>query len=214
MNKPRYFQKITLWLTGLIVTFSGAIAAADDLNPAHFYLYLGKPVAPWSLTLGDAANWSVPVADQQGESQGKKVKASQVAFNEEHQALSLVWNGRKKEHGSFGIYGAPVDLSAYKDSVSLVLDIRVDKKPDKPVSFGLDCGYPCQGKINVQGLLKKAPTREWFSLPLPLNCFKGEHFDLSKINGPLTIGTEGRLEISLLNVRLEKLKVDEKSCES
>lgn len=187
-------------------------SAAESINPTHIYLLNGKPVSPWGLSLGDAANWSVPVRDEQGESEGKKIAASPTVFNEEHKALSLVWNGRKKEYGSFGIFGAPIDLSAYKDAVALVLDIRVDRKPDKAVSLGMDCGYPCQGKMNIQRLLQKAPAKQWFSLPIPLNCIKGDNFDLTKINAPLTLGTDGRLEVSLLNVRLEKLQEGDASC--
>ena len=64
-------------------------SANDQVNPAHVYLLNGKPVSGWSLTLGDAANWSVPVNNQQGQSEGKKVLATQVDFNEQHKALSL-----------------------------------------------------------------------------------------------------------------------------
>lgn len=187
-------------------------SANNQVNPAHVYLLNGKPVSGWSLTLGDAANWSVPVNNQQGQSEGRKVVATQVDFNEQHKALSLSWDGRKKEYGSVGIFGAPIDLAAYKDAASLVLDIRVDRKPDKAVSIGMDCGYPCQGKLNIQRMLQKAPAKQWFSLPIPLNCIKGDNFDLSKINAPLTLGTDGRLEISILNVRLEKLQEGEESC--
>jgi len=127
-------------------------------------------------------------------------------------ALSINWNGRQKTTGTFGIAGSAIDLSNFKDSAALVLDIRIDRKPDKEVYIGMSCGYPCEGRINARRLLGQSPQKQWFSLPIPLNCLKGDDFDLSKITTPLQIATEGRLELAVLNVRLEKLEAGETGC--
>jgi hypothetical protein len=90
--------------------------------------------------------------------------------------------------------------------------MRVDVKPDKDVKIGLDCGYPCRAELSVNRMIKKMPKGEWFSLPLPLNCFKSDNFDLSKINGPFSISTDGKFTVSITNIRLEKLDENDKGC--
>lgn len=56
------------------------------------------------------------------------------------------------------------------------------------------------------------PKGEWFSLPIPLNCFKGDNFDLGKITSPVTLSTDGRFSLSITNIRLEKMPDDDKGC--
>src|SRR5690606_30023303 len=117
---------------------------------------------------------------------------------------------RKKGQGNIGIYGAPIDLSSMKDAATLTIDLKVDIRPNKNVSIVMDCGYPCQASIPVRKMLSEFPAGEWFSLPIPLNCFKGKEFDLGKINGPFTISTEGKLAVTIANIRLERLPDGEK----
>ena len=59
-------------------------------------------------------------------------------------------------------------------------------------------------------MIKTMPKGEWLSLPPPLNCFKSDNFDLSKINGPFDIPTDGKFTVSTTNIRLEKLGEGEK----
>src|SRR5690606_11529352 len=133
-------------------------------------------------------------------------------FQDTGDALQLTWSSRKKGQGSFGIYGGPIDLSAVKDAASLTIDMKVEVRPDKDVSIGMDCGYPCRAAIPARKILREFPVGEWFSLPIPLNCFKGDEFDLSKINGPFTISTEGKLTVTITNIRLERLAEGETGC--
>ena len=90
--------------------------------------------------------------------------------------------------------------------------MRVDVAPNKDVEIGMDCGYPCRATITINKMIRKMPKGEWFSMPIPLNCFKSENFDLSKINAPFTISTEGKFTVSIINVRLENIPADQKGC--
>lgn len=185
--------------------------AQNTLNPNYFYLVKGELIGR-SISLGDPSNWSTMIQGREGQSAGEKIKVSPIDFKASGDAIQLTWAPRKKVVGNFGLYGNTIDLSKFKDTASLTIDMRVDAKPDKDVKIGLNCGYPCQADLSINRMIKKMPKGEWFSLPLPLNCFKSDNFDLSKISGPFTIATDGKFTVSITNIRLEKLPEGDKGC--
>jgi|SRR6187431_343912 hypothetical protein len=193
---------------GLLVPLAGN---AQTLNPNHFYLVKGELIGR-SISLGDPSNWSTSIQGREGVSAGSKISVAPTDFKAKGDAIQIIWSPRKKVQGNFALYGNPIDLSKYKDAAAITIDMRIDVKPDKNVNIGLDCGYPCRADISINKMIKQMPQGEWFSLPLPLNCFKSDNFDLSKINGPFTISTEGRFTASITNIRLEKLPEGDKGC--
>ncbi len=202
-------MKFSLKLVLFIFVFFG-INFSQAQNPNFFYIVKGEPIQR-GISLGDPSNWSTNIQGRQGQSAGKKVSVALTSYKEDGDAIQITWN-KKAQQGNFSIYGNPIDLSKFKDAAYLTLDIRMDQKPDKTVKIGMDCGYPCRAELTLNGLIKKMPKGEWFSLPIPLNCFKSDNFDLSKINSPLTISTDGRFTLSITNVRLEKMPEGEKGC--
>ena len=202
-------MKFSLKLVLFIFVFFG-INFSQAQNPNFFYIVKGEPIQR-GISLGDPSNWSTNIQGRQGQSAGKKVSVALTSYKEDGDAIQITWN-KKAQQGNFSIYGNPIDLSKFKDAAYLTLDIRMDQKPDKTVKIGMDCGYPCRAELTLNGLIKKMPKGEWFSLPIPLNCFKSDNFDLSKINSPLTISTDGRFTLSITNVRLEIMPEGEKGC--
>ncbi len=198
-----------------LITLSCALAplsfAETDINPNFIYLYKGQPQQR-SISLGDPSNWSLGLQGREGKSASGKLIVSITDFKDKGDALNLEWDAKVANLGSFSLYGNPVDLSKFKDAAALTIDMRVESKPSKDVRIGMDCGYPCRADLVINNLIRKMPKGEWFSLPIPLNCFKSDNFDLSKINGPFTIATDGKFRVSITNVRLERLQEGEKGC--
>lgn len=206
MTHSHPFQSALLLVICLV--FSGFTNA--QVNPDFVYMYKGQPIER-GISLGDPKNWSVQIQNRTGESADNKIAVAPTDYKETGDAIQLTWN-KKNIQGNFAIYGNTIDLSKYKDVAYITLDIRLDKKPEKNVNIGMDCGYPCRAEMSLNGLIKKMPKGEWFSLPIPLNCFKGENFDLSKITSPITLSTDGRFGLSITNIRLEKMPADDKGC--
>lgn len=185
--------------------------AQSSPNPNFFYLVNGELIER-SIGVGDPSNWSTNLEGRKGQSASGKLKVAPVNFKATGDAIQLTWAARNKVVGSFSLQGSVIDLSKVKDAASLTIDMRIDVKPDKDVKVGMACGYPCMATISINRMIKKMPRGEWFSLPLPLNCFKGENFDLSKITSPFTMATEGKFTVSIANIRLEKLAESDKGC--
>ena len=203
--------KVLPSLTFMLFVFPLTSYAQNTLNPNYFYLVKGELIER-SISLGDPTNWSTMIQGREGESAGGKIKVTPTDFKASGDAIQLTWAARKKVQGNLGLYGSPIDLSKFKDAASLTIDMRVDVKPNKDVKIGLDCGYPCRAELSINKMIKSMPKGEWFSLPLPLNCFQSDNFDLSKIVGPFSIATDGKFTVSITNIRLEKLPENDKGC--
>lgn len=213
MNKVlRPTQSMLLFLASCLAAPISAVAQDNSsLNPNYFYLVKGELIQR-SIALGDPSNWYTPVNGREGKSASGKIEVSPTDFKGKGDAIQIKWSARKKEIGSLSIAGDVIDLSKFKDAASLTIDMKVDVKPDKDVRVGLSCGYPCLADLSINSMIKTMPKGEWFSLPIPLNCFKSDNFDLSKISGPFSIATEGKFTVSITNIRLEKLSEGEKGC--
>lgn len=190
-----------------------AAAAKPKLNPAFFYFYKGEFPGYRSFFLGDPTNWSIQVKDKKDtKSAGDKLKVSFEDYQGEKDALYVKWNKRVKENGQLSLYGPEVDLSAAKDLTALTFDMMLMSKPTKGVELHMDCNYPCRATAHIGKILRKYPTDEWLPFFMPLNCFKSNNFDLSKINGPFGMATTGGLEMKIANIRLERLPAGNKGC--
>ncbi len=202
---------VLLLACGLMAPLVSQAQNNAELNPNYFYLVKGELIQR-SIALGDPSNWYTPLNGREGKSASGKIEVSPTDFKGKGDAIQITWSPRKKDVGNLSISGSTIDLSKFKDAVSLTIDMKVDVKPSKDVRVGMGCGYPCQADISINGMIKSMPKGEWFSLPIPLNCFKSDNFDLSKIASPFSITTDGKFTVSITNIRLEKLPEGEKGC--
>ena len=107
----------------------------------------------------------------------------------------------------------PFDLSRETTGqLSLVVDYRVDRRPTKPVTLGVECGPGCASSVPIGGELRAAPIGRWRTLTIPLGCFVRPGFDASKISAPLVIETAGQLGLSLSDVRVISATVPQSQC--
>jgi len=178
------------------------------------YLINGEPVNGWGVQLGDPSSWSTAVSNRRSESASGKIKVEPGNRNGEGDALEIIWDGKKPGQGNFGIYGNPIDLSNLENDAALFIEIKVVVPPNKDVMIGMDCGYPCGGKVHTGKNLKQLKRNEWDVLPIPLNCLTKEGLDLKKVNGPILISTDGKLQIEITNIKLLKLTEGDKGCKA
>lgn len=217
INLSKHFIKTFLCATVLLGLYAQTTQAEDAakpaVNPNFVYMSEGKAVSGWGIQLGDPESWSTPVdASRKGKSASGKLSIEPIDFQATGDALKLSWSPRKAIKGVFSIYGTAIDLSKFENQGAIVFDMKMDMKPDKDVTFGMDCGYPCRSEMHVSAMLKDLKKDEWTTFPIPLNCFTKEGLDIKKINGPVVISTDGRLGLTITNVRLQKLPEGEKGC--
>lgn len=204
---PRAVVGLTIALLSLV----SVVVQSKELNANYFYFFDGKPIAGWGLTLGDEANWVLPVNDDVKVSAGKQIEISRADYKGSGDALNLKWS-RSKGKGQFAIYGSPINLTQLENRAALTMEIKIIRKPKTSVSIGMDCGYPCRGEMNIHKMLREMKIDEWIMFPIPINCFAIKGADLSKINSPILIASEGQFELQIANIRLELLPEGAPTC--
>ena len=201
--------RITPWIVAVVGVLMGASAHAAP-NPVLEYVVDGAPVAR-SWILGDPGDWSRALEGQAGQSAGGKVKVQPAVHDDGSPALRVEFT-RKKVNGQLGLYGAPIDLRAARDQVVLTIEMRMLTKPRGSVYVAMDCEYPCRAQLPIHKALKDYPMNEWFLMPIPLNCFQSDNFDLSKINAPFVLMTTGRVTLEIGDIKLARLPDSMQSC--
>lgn len=188
-------------------------AQEQQLNADYFYFFNGQTPGSWGLTLGDQSNWVLAVTDLQGESKDKQIAISPATYKTPGDAINLKWS-HKKGTGQFAIYGSPINLTNIEHRAALTMEVKVISKPKKGVSIGVDCGYPCRGELQVHKMFREMTKDKWTTVPIPLDCFSVKGLDVSKINAPFLISSEGKFEIELANIRMELLPEGTQTCAS
>jgi Galactose-binding domain-like len=199
-----------------VLTISTAISA-DELNPqTHFYVN-GNLIGSRIIQVGDPTNWTTNIENFSGQSASGKISISRDSYQSESDAIHISWS-KAKQKGQFAIYGPEFDLSAYEEEGALVLEVKIDVMARGPIMMGMDCQWPCRSERDVSGMFRKYPHNQWFTFAVPINCFtlnkNAENFDLSKINGPLLLSADGKMEMSIANVRLGLLPVGDPGCKA
>lgn len=177
------------------------------------YLEARGPIIPWMLSVGDERNWYVPIDVRGGKSKTRKVKVDKRDDEEKGEVYRVRWSSKSRD-GYLSITGDTIDLSGVKDSAALMINMKLGSEVKESIRLSMDCGYPCEGQIEIKPLLERQPLDQWFSLPVALNCFEKEGLDLTKINAPMKLQTAGKLEMFISEVKLIRLPDGEKGCSS
>lgn len=163
--------------------------------------------APWSVVVEDSlAQVRMTLPSVRSPTGAVEVDAS-------GDAMRTSWSGRGR--GTVTIGGRPRDLrEAVRQGVALSMRLRVDRAPARPVSLGLRCAATSQSAASGCGAhsalldfsreLARAPTGAWRRFVVPLACFARAGADLSHVEGPFTIETDGAFSLSFSDVRLAR----------
>ena len=194
-NGRRSFALCVAALAAVVIAGPGAAETA----PAELVIFDGSPRAPFSMFIGDEANWAVPVDVSDAQSASGLVT---VQTDSESGARRIVWSGK----GDAQLYfAAPEgrDLSAYAGSdAALVVLLRVDTQPQKRVILRMGCGYPCAAEADIRKLLRALPVDQWVRASFDLKCFAEQGLDVARVDTPFLLLSPGRLALSIAAVRI------------
>lgn len=102
----------------------------------------------------------------------------------------------------------PLDLSRQTTGqLSYVIDYRVDSPPTAPVTLAAG-----PGSVPIGGLLRSAPVGQWSTMTIPLGCLAKSGDDMKALTTPLAITTNGKLVLSISDVRVLSTTVPQDQC--
>jgi beta-glucosidase len=73
----------------------------------------------------------------------------------------------------------------------------VEKPPTRSVTLSMGCGA-----VELTSLLRDLPKGEWRTIHIPLRCFAKAGADMSRIDTPFRLSTDGELQLRLADIEL------------
>ena len=116
-------------------------------------------------------------------------------------ARSVVWNG--KGTGTLQFIGISRDLSRQSNGdMAIAMTYQLQKAPTKPVQLAMGCGDGCRAALDITQYLKNAAANKTQSLQVKLSCFAAKGIDMTRVDQPFILSTDGELQLTLREVRL------------
>lgn len=154
-------------------------AGVDLSSSSHGsnFIVRGKVPAPWHLGIDGA------------------ISTRAVDLSAQEDARQFTWN----TDGAFAINGPAVDLSTpLKAGSSLLIDWRIDRQPNGPISFSLG-----EATLNLRDAARSAPVGSALQTRIPLSCFSRAGAKLRAVSLPMRIAAPKGFVATIRNVRID-----------
>lgn len=170
------------------------VLAADTVAPVVAMRDGAQP--PFTLLLGDKGNWTLPVTEPEVVSEAKALRVEPG----DEGSVKVTWRGKGEGQVYLQAY-EPMDMAALAEQdAALVLLMKVDRKPKKKVLIRMGCVYPCRAEADVTGLFKAVPEDTWGTVSFAMSCFVDGGLDVTRVDSPLILATDGKFSLSLAEV--------------
>ncbi len=176
-------------------------AGVADSGTTGVYFDKGLPVPAWSLVVaGDAADetrvTTLPASVLGGRG---TVTATDQQVQEGARKFSISGGGTAVVEL---VTQAPVDIARETNGdVMLLMTIRIDARAAAPMAIGVRCGTGC-GAVVAAPQLAALPIGQWRTVGIPLKCFAAAGADMTKVDAPFRLSTQGSAAYSLARVAL------------
>jgi beta-glucosidase len=173
---------------------------AHDDAPPGVYFAAGKVAAGWSLRIGDAGGAVEVVRTLPVDTRGLAVTAADHLAQED--ARRLRWDGSVPARAWLQS-DAPIDLSREAMSgAMLVVTMRLDRVPAAGFALRLSCGADCGGNVAIDTSIAPLPRGTWFTVGVPLQCFKTAGTDLARVERIFGVESSADAELTFSSVVL------------
>lgn len=167
----------------------------NGANQGDYVLRIGGP-SNWGgidVNMDPAAVTTLP---------GGEISVSTEDGTTQFSAKRFDWASLSQMYSQTSDAGAGTDLSPYANSeTSIQFRVKVNEPPSTGiVNMAVHCVYPCAAEINIASMLSAMPVGEWMDVSVPLQCFLDEGLDITNINTPFLIFTDGAMDLSLENI--------------
>ncbi|WP_159981489.1 MULTISPECIES: exo 1,3/1,4-beta-D-glucan glucohydrolase [unclassified Novosphingobium] len=186
---------------GLSYAAPGKVAQLDEARPAGMAeatpgVFYGKGRVP--------AGWSIDT---------QTVTQIGVDRHAQEDALRFTWLGSGPHAGRVALVPPrAIDLSRESNGeISLVIEYRVDARPNGPVALGIESGGKTTS-VPIATTLARAPLGEWARIAVPLQCFASRGADMAAITAPFVLSANGPLAVSLSDVKIDYVSMPMNAC--
>ena len=101
--------------------------------------------------------------------------------------------------------GQTVSLSAEATAgKDLSIHLLLEQHPTRAVMLSIGCGELCHGDVDITKQLEALPLNEWHTMRVPLRSFAAAGADLSRVDRPFSIATDGTLALRFADIEVLK----------
>jgi beta-glucosidase len=107
----------------------------------------------------------------------------------------------------------PIDLSREANGgLALSFDVLLEEAPSAPVTLAMGCGQDCSGALDFSSALAALSAEKWSTVRIGLTCFAEVGADMTRIDTPFLLRTDGSLALRLSDIRLASAEEGEAPC--
>ncbi|GMG87953.1 exo 1,3/1,4-beta-D-glucan glucohydrolase [Biformimicrobium ophioploci] len=181
------------------LTEDGETYAAGALEDA--WLMVSRPRAPWGLVIQDSGEPVAVTGNRASSGEDENIVVASIDMESQEDARQFEFKGLRPGKVRLGAE-KPQDLSRYvNEGAALSFDVRVDRKPELPVSALIECGEECVADLPLQSELAKLEPGSWAKMSIDLQCFVERGADFSSVSSAVAFASEGPLQLSVANVK-------------
>jgi beta-glucosidase len=203
---------------GLSYAKPGTVPKLDEARPAGMAAsfngtVFGKGRVPegWSLTLVEQGQSKVRLLGVNATTATKRLTASAVDRRRQEDARAFVWAGGPADTRIEA--SGPLDLTRESNGeLSLVVDVRVDRPATAPVALGMVSTNGTTVTVPITKTLATAKVGDWQQVIVPLQCFAKRGIDMAQVTAPFVIATDGKLGLSISDVKIDSAPVPMTKC--
>ncbi len=191
----------------------GELSEASGLSQAQteaeLPLFDARPMEPWELVLSDRSERSRTVTGSSASLPA--IELTSVDRQVQEDSRRVRWIGTGKAEVALRSEGR-VDLTGYEESGVLRVNVRVSSPPTSNVVLGMGCGQDCKGEVDIGPWLAQVEPNEWHTLTVEMSCLTARGLDAAMVLSPFYIATQGELQLSFHDIRLEVAEDAEGMC--
>lgn len=175
-------------------------------------LFNRRSIDPWGIEIVGAENDRIVMVSNTATA--STIMVETVDRNEQEDARHVVWNGKGPGHVALFVDERQDWTEYLTDKSSLIFDIKVNSAPTAEAYLRLGCGSYCASDLDAHEHLTQLVGQGWKTISIDLNCFSAsaQHFGvrqpqsefITQVVRPFTFYTEGKLDLTFANVRIEK----------
>lgn len=176
----------------------------NETSSLDLILFSGSTRAPYKSYLGDESNWGTPVVSSITTSAYGEAAVRTVDRMVQEDSIQVEWAGSGAHQSQFYLQSEKsVDLSGLRGlNGALSMLVRVDSYPEGQVIQRMDCGYPCNGEIDLTEFFNSVTEGQWLRLSVPLSCFEEAGANLTSINTPFLVTTDESLSLTFNEISI------------
>jgi len=176
----------------------GAITSATG---GDVFFSAGRMQGGARVVVRDSGGERHAPADGAADSPKGTLKMALVDAGAQENARALNWSGTGS--ATLAFIGLSRDLSRQANGdMAVAFTYVLQQAPTAPVEMSVACGDGCGASVDITKYLRSAPSGKQQTLQVKLSCFAGKGADMTRVDQPFVLSTNGKLSLTLRDVRL------------